>query len=462
MYIKKEVREKIDEVNTYVENFVDSKEFISWINAKKKYVGIKERKNCTCTKCKTQFVTERKINEYDNCPHCNQKLLLKRTKNYDDKDYYMYLIKYEDKFILRNYEVRSCLSYSKCSMSHIITEYGRQVLNKDGGVDLGIIISSMRRNTGGYFYINHFEKITHWKPERYISTYESCYVDLETIDSKYYDPREVLMNCDEIDVCNFLYGVYSNNYTLEILAKAKLYNLATHYYDFGTGNFEQVFKLDKSYLSFMQENNINYYELEVLRKTKIKDIELIRYLSTIHWLDELLEYCKPYDLKKYKIDSKDVYLYLDYLKFAKELGYNMSDKKILYPKDLKQKHDQYMNMINQKRDERIKKGIKRRYEKLKNNSYQTNKYIIYPAKNIEELIDESKQQNNCVKTYSERYAEGTCDIYFMRLISNKNKSLVTVEVRDKKVVQQRIKNNQDTTKEQKRFLMNWENKILKG
>ena len=211
----------------------------------------------------------------------------------------------------------------------------------------------------------------------------------------------------------------------------------------------------------MQQNNINYAELEVLQKIKIKDIELIRYLSEMYSLDELLKYCKPYDLKNYKISSKNVHLYLDYLKFAEELGYDINDKKILYPKKLKQKHDQYMNMVQQKKDEKTKRRIKRRYEKLKINSFKTNKYIIYPAKDIEELIDESKQQNNCVKTYSESYAIGICDIYFMRLMSNKNKSLVTVEVRNSKVVQQRIKNNQDTTKEQKKFLKNWENKILK-
>ena len=49
----------------------------------------------------------------------------------------------------------------------------------------------------------------------------------------------------------------------------------------------------------------------------------------------------------------------------------------------------------------------------------------------------------------------------MRLLSNKDKALVTVEVRNNKVVQQRIKNNQDTTKEQKKFLKQWEEEILR-
>ena len=45
-------------------------------------------------------------------------------------------------------------------------------------------------------------------------------------------------------------------------------------------------------------------------------------------------------------------------------------------------------------------------------------------------------------------------------VNEREKSLVTVEVRGNKVVQQRIKNNMDTTPEQKRFLKKWEKEIL--
>ena len=85
-----------------------------------------------------------------------------------------------------------------------------------------------------------------------------------------------------------------------------------------------------------------------------------------------------------------------------------------------------------------------------------------PAPNLKALQDESKQQNNCVRTYAEKYADGTCDIYFMRDIQNPKKSLVTVEVKNNKVVQSRIKNNNDPNEKQLKFLDRWENIILKG
>lgn len=97
---------------------------------------------------------------------------------------------------------------------------------------------------------------------------------------------------------------------------------------------------------------------------------------------------------------------------------------------------------------------------MKCNEFKDNKYIIFPAKDFESLVDESSQQNNCVRTYAERIADGECDIYFMRLVKNIEHSLVTVEVKENKVVQKRTKNNQVTSEEQNKFLKKWEKKIL--
>ena len=76
-------------------------------------------------------------------------------------------------------------------------------------------------------------------------------------------------------------------------------------------------------------------------------------------------------------------------------------------------------------------------------------------------FNESSQQNNCVRTYAERIADGECDIYFMRLVKDTEHSLVTVEVKENKVVQKRTKNNEITTRSQDNFLKLWEEEILK-
>ena len=110
----------------------------------------------------------------------------------------------------------------------------------------------------------------------------------------------------------------------------------------------------------------------------------------------------------------------------------------------------------------INKQISKRCKELNNNKYQDEMFIILPAKSVEALENESKQQSNCVRTYSEDYANGSCDIYFMRLLCSKNKSLVTVEVKNNEVVQSRIKHNNLPTEEQRLFLEKWQQNVLQN
>ena len=48
----------------------------------------------------------------------------------------------------------------------------------------------------------------------------------------------------------------------------------------------------------------------------------------------------------------------------------------------------------------------------------------------------------------------------MREVENQNKSLVTIEVRDGKVIQSRINKNNDPTPEQMKFINKWEQRLL--
>lgn len=50
----------------------------------------------------------------------------------------------------------------------------------------------------------------------------------------------------------------------------------------------------------------------------------------------------------------------------------------------------------------------------------------------------------------------------MRDINQPKKSLVTIEVKNNKVVQSKIKNNAEPNKKQLAFINKWEQKVLKG
>ena len=260
---------------------------------------------------------------------------------------------------------------------------------------------------------------------------------------------------------------------IERLAKMKLYNLTLCAEEFScSGSFQSIFGVSKDYYPFMKKYNITYTQLEILRLLQEKNIKKIRYLEnftgyggSITDLEEISKYISLNRFIKYsKMHHRKVktYLYRDYLRFAKLLGFDLKNNKYVFPKNLREAHDQLENQYEVQCDEIMRKAIRKRGKELSINIFKNNKFIILPAFTLKALQDESKQQNNCVRTYAERYAEGECDIYFLRNAKNIKSSLVTVEVKNNKVVQSRIKNNDDPSETQLAFLNEWEQKVLKG
>ena len=222
----------------------------------------------------------------------------------------------------------------------------------------------------------------------------------------------------------------------------------------------------------MKNHNITFAQLKILRLLQEKNIRKIHYLenyvsygSDTSNLEEILEYISLNRFIKYsKMCRKkvDTNLYTDYLRFAKLLGYDLKNNKYAFPKDLRKEHDKLYKQYKIQSTKIICNSIKKRGKELSSNKYQNKNFIIFPALSMESLKDESKQQNNCVRTYADKYATGVCDIYFMRDVNQPKKSLVTIEVKNNRVVQSRIKNNADPNKKQLAFINKWEQKVLKG
>ena len=96
------------------------------------------------------------------------------------------------------------------------------------------------------------------------------------------------------------------------------------------------------------------------------------------------------------------------------------------------------------------------------NYYEDDKYIIRPANSITDMIMEGRNQNNCVRTYANRYSNNKTEIYFLREKANLDKSLVTIEVCKGKIQQARCKNNKLVTdKEILKVLKKWERNLIK-
>lgn len=472
-YIKKADKQQIELLDEYLNEIGFPEKWSDFIEEEKRkeHLIIKSKNDYHCLYCDNKFRSTKKVNEYEVCPNCESKLLIKsdRLERYDTKKELCLIQKYNKGYVFRSFELLTMYYENKLSFS--IVEYSRRIKDRNFKT-CNFYISNNLKNNMGYLYIAHYEKTKEWRP------YSYYYGIQENARYYYYNFKELFYHINHysmiwelaknVQILNFYQVAFDSlllkKNTVELLTKSKLYNLANNCENYRKkGNFEETFGVDRSYLEFMIENNITPDELEILSKIRIKDINLIRYFDSLGYrLDDLLKYCKPMDLYKYRLNPKDVHEYLDYLEFAKKLGFDLSDKKYLYPKKLKEKHDEYMNQIEINKNKTINSKIKSKYKKLLKNKYENKKYIIIPAASLESLIDESSQQNNCVKTYAERIAKNECDIYFMRCIDTQDKSLVTIEVRNKKVVQQRTKNNCITTEEQQRFIKLWERKILNG
>ena len=80
--------------------------------------------------------------------------------------------------------------------------------------------------------------------------------------------------------------------------------------------------------------------------------------------------------------------------------------------------------------------------------------FIYP-KCIQDIKDESVQMSNCVSSYVQKVIDGGCDILFLRRKDSPDKSLVTIEIRNNKIVQALQKYNHPLTKEQQEVVDKW-------
>lgn len=255
----------------------------------------------------------------------------------------------------------------------------------------------------------------------------------------------------------------------EYLLKFKLYNLAFfHANEFKKGkNFKEIFGIDKKYLPFMQKNDITYNQLSALRLCQSENMELINFISNDIYIFSKLVNTYNINLTKLKIyfdknkfNDEHFYEYYDYLEMAKKLELNLKDKNILFPKDLLLEHDKLYLQIQINNNPEIDKNINDFSKILALNYYEDERYIIIPATSLKDLIDESNQQNNCVRTYCEKIAKHQCQIYFMRKKEEISKSFITIEVRNKKIVQAKTKYNKLPDKEIMEVLHNWEKDLL--
>ena len=447
---------------------------------------IKSAKNkCFCTNCKSYFISKKKINQEVRCPNCHNTYLIRRSNlRYQVfKDYLSILDKVNGSFVIRYFELRTVIDAMHEHYSSVV-EFAREIPTDNYYRDLYVNDRVSRCQCHIYIHHDNGDYLNDKKWRAYTRNYSLIDYSivfpnnikkiLKNTEFKYSCIWELAKHSTYIDLLELIKSKddYSIN-RIERLTKMKLYNLALKANNFScSGTFKTIFGVPKDCYQFMKKYNITYRQLKILQLLKEKDINKIRYLEkfvnygdSTYDLEEIAKYISLNRFIKYsKIHHGKVstYIYKDYLRFAKLLGLDLKNNKYAFPKNLEKEHDKLEKQYKIESEKVLQKAIIKRGKELSSNKYQDKKFIILPASSLKDLLDESKQQNNCVRTYAEKYAQKECDIYFMRNIKKPNKSLVTIEVNNNRVVQSRIKNNYNPTESQLKFLHQWEQKVLKG
>ena len=168
-------------------------------------------------------------------------------------------------------------------------------------------------------------------------------------------------------------------------------------------------------------------------------------------------------LTDHNYHAKSLITYIDNLMtyealegFAKTLGelvdycnmmLKISPKYEKYPKNFLTTHriaSRNYNRLKQIFDER---DFGKRIDKTLEYAYE--KYIIVYPDSTQDIKDEAVQQSHCVASYIDKVIRGECHILFLRDKDEPEKSLVTLEVRNNKVVQAQGRYCRDLHKDEK-------------
>ena len=255
---------------------------------------------------------------------------MNRITYYNYRDYYVFDVLYDEVYLYIIREESSRLNLSKYyNRSNEFFIEKVFLVQKDSLKDLVSNNIYYYKDIENNLYTDNFENLKY-------TIYQ--YTDI-------WDTKEFLYNYN-FDILSLTFEpLYHLQF--EYLVKYRLYHLAYEASHLLVGNnFKEIFGVEKAYLSFMQSIDIDYWELLGLQLSLCKNKFLIGWLGGEYEASkELLSIISPNMdcfakyLESFQFTYNHIPEYLDYIKMVKELGYDVSDKNILYPTNFLEEHD---------------------------------------------------------------------------------------------------------------------------
>lgn len=245
----------------------------------------------------------------------------------------------------------------------------------------------------------------------------------------------------------------------------------------------EVFKMNRAEFREFRENYYGMVDFQVFQ-TLVKVKPNIKYSTVAGYVDDfagqssvkVAEKIKQLNLNithtfnyLYKNTKKDdrysrentAITWADYITFAKELNYDLTRLDVIFPKKLKEAHDNASAAVTVIQDKKKFEAYKSRYEKLQQiYEYSDGNYQIVVPMGVNDIIDEGRALGHCVGGYADRHMKGLLTILFLRKCDSPDTRFVTIEIsgsgKNSVIMQkQGAKNRYEFTDEDKAFINKW-------
>lgn len=452
----------------------------------------------TCSHCKQEVTIEgvkhRGIRE---CPHCHSRVICIANRKFKesvarmwDESAFSYIQPTRDGWCVRYFQVISLL-------------WGKKNLRKDQHYTL--------QETGRYFYSrsqNGYTGFYEWQNFFQTGEYRFCKVEErfphtcriypDTLDAirrqderLQYIPLAEITRQIKTDACRLIESCCKSPMQVEYFAKMGLWRmlegtLSRYGHQMPEGRTPQeVFGLSGQPLKEILSINPSWSELDIYRKISVQqkvDLAVFQRLyarvTYPYRLPDIAQYLSLQKIENY-LDKQEVLEgkrvpdiilgdWLDYLNACKKLGYDLTDDRILRPKDLTKAHDDATALAKEKENQRTAQRIEQAAQKWNGYAWQSDGLLIRPIRSYRELVTEGQKLKHCVANYAKSYADGSCKLFCIRKQSEPDTPYYTLELgKEDRLVQYRgyrndAENNYQPQEEVRRFVTQWMKKIVEA
>jgi len=127
-------------------------------------------------------------------------------------------------------------------------------------------------------------------------------------------------------------------------------------------------------------------------------------------------------------------LWADYLDMADRLAYDLTDRTVAMPKNLRERHDAAVDLLEYQKNKIAEEAYQDRREKLrKKYEFSLDGLRVMVPERVQDIVTEGKTLRHCVGGYAARHADGQTCILFIRHERRPERSFLTLELDEKKL-----------------------------